>query len=140
MDFYAWPQKFSIDQQKLWADTGYSLEDLPRVKDDREREREREKRERERPITESVLSARLDDLRIYLSIYLSLFIIYLSIYLSIPEYNYFACSSVRLSNPTRSKIMYNMSAHRLPLYFQPQRILLTAWTASVMSYTRRKWA
>ena len=36
--------------------------------------------------------------------------------------------------------MYNMSAHQLPQYYQPQQVPSTAWTTSVTWYMHHKLA
>ena len=43
-----------------------------------------------------------------------------------------------LSYPIRNEAIHNVSAHQLPRYYRPQRILSTAWIASLTWCTRRK--
>ena len=54
-----------------------------------------------------------------------------------PELDYVSRWSARFLNHTRSDVTHNVSAHQLPRYYQPQRVLLTAWTASVTWYANR---
>ena len=56
------------------------------------------------------------------------------------EFNYIAHSCIWLSNHILSEVMYNMSVHQLPQYYQPQHVSSIAWTALVMWCTCHKLA
>ena len=53
----------------------------------------------------------------------------------VPKLDYVTCSSVQFVNHS-----VNVSAHQLPLYYKPQQVPFTAWTASVTWYAHHKLA